>query len=147
MFPPMDPVAIWNSAALLLPGAATDHLTVGQKALHTAFWVDALTHNGGFLDSFGSAGKLVNDAPAAYELLGLNEAADLVRQGLALFPEGRLPDDLDEASRLVDSLPDAVLLDEIGGRYWDAVPDLYQTFVSYLEAHPDEFPAPLRPAT
>jgi hypothetical protein len=144
MVPSMDPVAIWNSAGLLMPDDPVHHLTEGQRALHTTHWIDALTGNGGFLDSFRAASNLINEAPMAFERFGLHEAAELIRQGLALFPEGRLPDDPNEAADLVDALPEGELLEELGNQYYAAVPNLYETFLSYLQTHPQEFPGPLR---
>ena len=143
----MDPDAIWNSVGSLSPDAPTNHLTEGERALHTTYWVDALSGNGGFLNSFASVSTIINRAPSAYERLGLPEAAALIRQGLALFPEGRLPNNADEAATLVDELPEADRLEELGNRYDDAVPDLHAAFLSYLREHPDEFSGPLGPPT
>jgi hypothetical protein len=77
----------------------------------------------------------------------LHEGADLIRAGLALFPDGRLPDDPDDASVLVDRLPEAAgeKLEELGNRYYEAVPRLDEAFRSYLAAHPEQFPGPLSP--
>ena len=60
--------------------------------------------NGGFVNAFVVAGHRISDAIGGYEDIGLEAVAQLLRDGVALFPDGHMPRDAGERQRLLDHL-------------------------------------------
>lgn len=83
-----------------------------------------LTMNGGFLDSFETAPSRLDEVVAAFVLLDLDAAANLIRAGIDLIP-GSAEADPDTRRAMVDGMSDeaAAALEDLGSRYTDSVSD------------------------
>ena len=145
--------AHWAAVGLKFHGAPTDVATEEPPA-HPAdldpervaiaeaiLAVHGATMNGGFLNAFDVAGMSVSDAIRGYELIGLAPVAKLLRDGVALFPDGVVPNDPIERQRVVDDVVDGEALERLGESYEVLVPgDEY--LGELLDAFLDEPPHP-----
>ncbi len=64
--------------------------------------------SGGFEQFFlGEAGGRTEETIRALERIGAGDAAELLREGIALFPSGRVPEDIDDRVDAIEDLPAA----------------------------------------
>jgi hypothetical protein len=80
--------------------------------------------NGGFPLSFASSPSRLTEVAAAFDLLRLSAAAELIRAGIDLVP-GSAEADSEIRAGLVDTLPEsaAIRLEDLGDRYSALVSD------------------------
>ncbi|MGV3683411.1 MAG: DMP19 family protein [Acidovorax sp.] len=76
-----------------------------QMALWAIANADGQICNGGFSQFFyNSYGELAHEALAGFELLGLVQFADILRDAYAVFPGQRIPKDRDERVAILEAL-------------------------------------------
>lgn len=95
-----------------------------EELAEVAIQFHGLTMNGGFLDSFETAPSRLDEVVAAFVLLDLDAAANLIRAGIDLIP-GSAEADPDTRRAMVDGMSDeaAAALEDLGSRYTDSVSD------------------------
>lgn len=121
------------------------HDTRAEILADIATQFDALTSNGGFLDSFGSEEAPLDQVAEALTFFGLRDAAKLVRRGADLLP-GRGAGGVDARQAEVDNLADddAEVLEALGERYLERHSNrLGSAIERYWQEHPNEGPPEL----
>ncbi len=90
----------------------------------TAVQFHGLTMNGGFLHSFAATPSRLHEVEAAFDLLRLGAAADLIRVGIELIPE-LAGADAETRPAIIDGLSEeaSARLEELGNRYTERVSD------------------------
>jgi hypothetical protein len=99
-------------------------MTHDEDLAEAALAFHGLTMNGGFIDAFGAIPLPLNDVAEAFDLLKLDEAADLIRAGIDAVP-GSGAAGATERRRWVDELADdaADRLESLGDAYTALVTD------------------------
>jgi hypothetical protein len=95
-----------------------------QALAEVALEFHGLTMNGGFLVSFATAPPHLDEVVAAFDVLRLDAAANLIRAGIDLIPASGGADS-DTRRTMIDEMPDgaAVALENLGDRYSALVSD------------------------
>jgi hypothetical protein len=142
--PAYDAVSFYDGAEALADQLRP--LTGGQRALLALHWCVSETRNGGFDQFFTNPGGLLADeARAAFERIGVPEAASLLDQARGLLPSRPAEADPDDPE--YDEADDADRFDAYLAQYepleerFDALVDaeIYPRAAAYVRAHPDEF--------
>jgi hypothetical protein len=102
--------------------------------------------NGGFHQYlYNSTGMLANDAERGADLMGATEFGDLLRELLALFPDGRLREEQEDRISFLEGLSEEGLakLEQLDDRFYDLMGDdpsrLAIHCAAYVQEHPEEF--------
>ncbi|HEX6369248.1 MAG TPA: DUF4375 domain-containing protein [Longimicrobium sp.] len=142
--PAYDAVSIYDGPEAL--ASQLRPLTGGQRALLALHWCVSETMNGGFDQFFTNpSGLLADEARAAFERIGVPEAASLLDQARALLasrpaeadPDDPAYDEAEDADRFDAYQAQYEPLEE---RFYELVDaEIYPRAAAYVRAHPDEF--------
>jgi hypothetical protein len=107
---------------------------------------EAEINNGGFDQYFvNSAGNHAMTCVKALEEIGADDALDLLKQAIAVFPEGKVPADREERFALLEKIWEKQESEEAPGawehldnRYYEIGIDLGSLMMKYVRAHADE---------
>lgn len=142
--PAYEAVSLYDGAETL--ASQLRQLTGGQRALLALHWCVSETMNGGFDQFFTNpSGLLADEARAAFERIGVPEAARLLDQARGLFaarPVEGEPDDpaFDEAEDAERFDAYRAQYDPLEERFLALVDaEIYPRAAGYVRAHPDEF--------
>jgi hypothetical protein len=96
---------VWEWDKPLRAAELQARMTPVQMALWAIANADGQICNGGFSQFFyNSYGELAHEALDGFELLGLTEFADILREAYAVFPGQRIPRDRDERVALLEAM-------------------------------------------
>lgn len=96
---------VWEWDKPLRAAELQARMTPVQIALWAIANADGQICNGGFSQFFyNSYGELAHEALGGFELLGLTEFADILREAYAVFPGQRVPRDRDERVALLEAM-------------------------------------------
>jgi hypothetical protein len=114
--------------------------TRGQRAAYALEALEGEVNNGGFEQFFWNTGDLYDEALVGAKLVGAKEYAALLESAAAVFPNGTVPEDLDEVQTLVDGFSDRDLaaLSRLDDRFYE-LDSATPLLASYLAEHPEEF--------
>jgi Domain of unknown function (DUF4375) len=128
------------------PDPRLERVTPGQRALYALHWMRSEVDNGGFHQYlYNSTGMLANDAERGADLMGATEFGDLLRELLALFPDGRLREEQEDRISFLEGLSEEGLakLEQLDDRFYDLMGDdpsrLAIHCAAYVQEHPEEF--------
>jgi hypothetical protein len=117
-------------------------LPPGVRAIYTTWLVDAEVNAGGFHQYFfNSSGQYAGDALAAYELLGAEEYAAIMRSAIATYEidRGQLaPVEAEDPETFAVS-PVHAALREIDQRYYALGDRIYHSWAVFVLDRPDAF--------
>jgi hypothetical protein len=142
--PAYDAVSLYDGPAAL--ASQLRPLTGGQRALLALHWCVSETTNGGFDQFFTNpSGLLADEARAAFERIGVPEAARLLDEARALLasrppeadPDDPAYDEADDADRFDAYLAQYEPLEERFYALVDA--EIYPQAAACVRAHPGEF--------
>ena len=141
-----DPTAFSIALSDLVCERCYDHgFEALQPAERVAFCVDTLereVNNGGFSQFFtNSSGDTALETLEALQTIGAPQAAELLRQALAVFPGSRPSRDRDERTEFIDALDDATQarLGDLDGRFYEYPDDLTALMRKYVQANRSGF--------
>lgn len=142
--PAYHAVSIYDGAEVL--AAHLGRLTGGQRALLALHWCISETMNGGFDQFFlNPSGLLADEARAAFERIGVPEAAALLSAAAPLFasrPPDPDPDDpeFDEADEDERFQAYRARYEPLEERFYALIdPVIVPRSADYVRAHPAEF--------
>lgn len=117
-------------------------LPPGVRAIYTTWLVDAEVNAGGFHQYFfNSSGQYAGDALSAYELLGAEEYATVMRSAIATFEIDRHrlgPLESEDPERDAES-PVHEALREIDQRYYALGDRIYHRWAVFVVERPEAF--------
>lgn len=136
------------------PDPRLDQLAPGQRALYALHWTRSEVDNGGFHQYlYNSTGMLAKEALRGADVIGAREFGDVLRDLLALFPDGRLLEEQDDRISFLEMLSEEGLakLRQLDDRFYELMgyesgseqSRLAVYCASYVREHPDEFFLPL----
>ena len=96
--------------------------------------------NGGFRYFF-ECGLSLKDTAKAYEQIGVEQAALILRKVLKLFPNSLVPEDWDERMSIVEKLYEQheKLLDDLVGDYYATDELMERQLAGWIRVHKDVF--------
>ena len=114
------------------------------RAVYLIRHADGEINNGGYSQYFvNSEGKWAGETVKAYELVGSNEAAALMKQAIGIFLSEMTPDELKKAKSDVRAFANYAKtsdLSALDSKYYELdTPSI--ACDKYIRAHPDEFVA------
>jgi len=119
-----------------------DSLTDAEKNFHYIYWLEAEVNNGGFDQYFfNSAGDHAQDAVGALQAIGANHTAQLLREAMAVFPEGLAPHDrgLRQEQLLEIGEEGEELLNGLDSKFYEYNDNLTVLLVAYVRQHKEQF--------
>ena len=107
---------------------------------------EAEINNGGFDQYFvNSAGDHAHLCLSALEAIGASDALDLLKQAVAVFPDGKAPSDREERFTVLEKIWEKQENEDAPGawghldkRYYELGIDLGSLVMKYVRAHADE---------
>jgi hypothetical protein len=114
-----------------------------NQRIFSAIWgLEAEINNGGFQQYFfNSAGDAAPDAPAALRAIGAQQAAAIVAEALALFPQGPPPRDRATRQRRLRLASPEVLeaWDRLDRRFFTYPDNLTELLYAWVKSRPHHF--------
>jgi len=121
-----------------------ESLTLSERSAFALRCFYLETNNGGLHQFFfNDSGKLSVDALRGLNFLGATETAEILRQALTVFPDGKVPlNQTDRREFLCDVLtPDQEdFLDKLTKQFFQSSEPVADLLAAYIEKHPEEFP-------
>jgi hypothetical protein len=119
-----------------------DSITDIERVVLLVWHASGIIGNGGFRYFFECALPLVATAQA-YERIGVEQAASILRRLLEFFPGRHIPDDYDDRMAIVSRFYDghAELLDQLEGEFYSTDALMEQQLAGWIRVHHDVFHA------
>jgi len=115
--------------------------TPGQRAIYATTLFMREVDNGGLEQFFlNSSGLYSKEVLIGFQLLGMNEHAEIIKRSFNFFPNGEVPLDSEERQEYLNKKEKEIkaffepLSDQIYGEE-----RLFPYFRKYIESHPEEF--------
>lgn len=123
-----------------------DSLAEDEKSMFALYWLFMEGNNGGLHQFFfNDSGKFAHQALKGLEVVGAAQTADILRRAVAAFPNGQIPDDLEERRTLLDELEEAdedfvQRFRELNSEFFKCQEDVAEMLNAYRSGHPELFP-------
>ena len=118
-----------------------DKYTADERTVVLVWQASGIIDNGGFEHLF--SGDFSGDpgyrlTAQAFETIGCEQAATAFREALSMYPDGRLPEDIDARYKIHMLTPKSTR-DEIDGRFFHAGKEIQRRLATYIRAHRQAF--------
>jgi len=113
-----------------------------RQALYAVFWVEAEINNGGLSQYYyNSAGDQAAKAPQYLRELGLDEAAEILEEANAFFPDAAPPKSRQARQDVLDDIEDeaAETWNELDERFYQSGISFKPNMINYIRDHRNEF--------
>ncbi len=113
-----------------------------RQALYAVFWVEAEINNGGLSQYYyNSSGNQAAKAPQHLRELGLDEAADILEEANAFFPNATPPADRRARLAILDDVEEQAsqTWNELEDRYFQSGIGFQPNMINYIREHREEF--------
>ncbi len=113
-----------------------------RRTLFAAYWVEAEINNGGLSQYyFNSAGDQAADAPRYLRELGLTEAAEILEEANAFFPDATPPSDRRARIAVLDDIEEQAseAWNELDNRFYESGISFQPNMITYIRNNREEF--------
>lgn len=143
-----DKIEILDGIEERIEADGFESLTAPELHYFAVWWLEAETSNGAFHQYFSnSSGELAHEALEGLKAVGAAQMAAYFQQAINLFPNGQVPKDREERSRLLDDFSPASeeKLHQYSNAFSDYPDDLRTLLQAYVTAHERQFLGPKTP--
>ena len=133
--------SFWSARARLTEAGELTGLSPAERAAHLALWYCGEVGNGGHTQYFmNPVGSFAHETITGLQKLGLEQAANILRDAIQVFPDRQVPRDRTIRLARIDGLGSdhLDLLGRLDLALWAISGRVDVTILRYLEAHKDE---------
>ncbi len=140
---PLDIIfALQEKIGQKLASSGFESLTIGERTFLCVDGIESQVNNGGFDQYFfNTTGNLAQGAPAAFEAIGAEYTAKLVRQACSVFPDEAPPNDQNKRQELFEQIgkDKEEFLYELDKQFYEYKDNLRQLLIEYIRKNKEQF--------